>query len=78
MAPSLKDYPLSPGTVPLTLGLAGDHQKVNASLALQVCRSWLEQTGKWTGGEESRTSISCAVHRDRLCSIVFVVLLQAT
>lgn len=26
----------------LTLGLAGNHQKLNASLALQLCRAWLQ------------------------------------
>ncbi|XP_033095989.1 folylpolyglutamate synthase, mitochondrial-like [Anneissia japonica] len=29
---------------PLKLGLAGDHQRINASLALQLCKTWLEET----------------------------------
>lgn len=36
---------------PLTLGLAGDHQKLNASLAAQVCRSWLQQMHGQTEGK---------------------------
>nr|XP_060613560.1 folylpolyglutamate synthase, mitochondrial [Anolis sagrei ordinatus] len=31
------------GGRPLRLGLAGDHQRSNAALALQLCRTWLRQ-----------------------------------
>jgi len=31
------------------LGLAGDHQQINASLAVQVCRAWLQEKGKVNG-----------------------------
>ena len=29
------------------LGLPGDHQQINASLAVQVCRAWLQEVGRW-------------------------------
>lgn len=30
---------------PLQLGLAGEHQRCNAALALQLARTWLDQQG---------------------------------
>ena len=29
------------------LGLAGEHQLKNASLSIQLCRSWLQTKGRW-------------------------------
>ncbi|XP_067868408.1 folylpolyglutamate synthase, mitochondrial [Heterodontus francisci] len=40
LCPSLEDFQ-SEGEK-LSLGLAGEHQKSNASLALQLCRTWLQ------------------------------------
>lgn len=34
------------------LGLAGDHQRLNATLSAQVCRRWLKETGHWKDNEE--------------------------
>ena len=48
MAPPLSEYRVT--APPLKLGLAGLHQQANASLAAQVCREWLHNEGKWTGG----------------------------
>ncbi|XAR68462.1 Tetrahydrofolate synthase [Bertholletia excelsa] len=31
----------------LKLGLSGDHQFVNAGLAVSLCKSWLRRTGNW-------------------------------
>ncbi|KAG9354611.1 hypothetical protein JZ751_001324 [Albula glossodonta] len=41
VCPDLRDYPASAG--PLHPGLVGQHQQSNASLALQLCRSWLQR-----------------------------------
>ncbi|KAM6902359.1 folylpolyglutamate synthase, mitochondrial [Xenentodon cancila] len=41
VCPELQDYPTN--TRPLHLGLAGHHQYFNASLALQLCYSWLQK-----------------------------------
>ncbi|KAI3412522.1 uncharacterized protein J3R85_017221 [Psidium guajava] len=30
-----------------TLGLSGDHQLVNAGLAISLCKCWLQRTGNW-------------------------------
>lgn len=30
----------------LSLGLAGDHQRINAALAVALCRKWTERAGK--------------------------------
>uniref|UniRef100_UPI00398F6B3A folylpolyglutamate synthase, mitochondrial isoform X2 n=1 Tax=Pristiophorus japonicus TaxID=55135 RepID=UPI00398F6B3A len=40
LCPDLEDFQ-SEGGMP-SLGLAGDHQKSNASLALQLCQTWLQ------------------------------------
>ncbi|XP_033099398.1 folylpolyglutamate synthase, mitochondrial-like [Anneissia japonica] len=40
--PSIDDYDFQGRTV--KLGLKGEHQGINASLALQLCRTWLEET----------------------------------
>ncbi|XP_069742669.1 folylpolyglutamate synthase, mitochondrial isoform X2 [Narcine bancroftii] len=40
LCPDLEDFQFE--REKLTLGLAGDHQKLNASLALQLCRTWLQ------------------------------------
>ena len=29
------------------LGLSGDHQLINAGLAVSLCKSWLQRTGNW-------------------------------
>ncbi|XP_064395297.1 folylpolyglutamate synthase, mitochondrial-like [Halichondria panicea] len=44
VAPELGEYP---GEEPV-LALAGEHQKMNASLAAQLCRSWLQIKGMWS------------------------------
>lgn len=31
----------------IQLSLAGDHQSVNASLAVSLCKSWIQRTGNW-------------------------------
>ena len=31
----------------ITLGLSGDHQLVNAGLAVSLSRCWLQRTGNW-------------------------------
>jgi len=31
----------------VTLGLSGDHQLVNAGLAVSLSRCWLQRTGNW-------------------------------
>ena len=31
----------------LELSLAGDHQFVNAGLAVSLCKCWLQRTGNW-------------------------------
>ncbi|KAI1900650.1 hypothetical protein AGOR_G00052100 [Albula goreensis] len=41
VCPDLRDYPVTAG--PLHPGLVGQHQQSNASLALQLCRSWLQR-----------------------------------
>ena len=28
----------------MQVGLAGEHQHINASLALQLCKAWVEET----------------------------------
>uniref|UniRef100_A0A8C9SW38 Folylpolyglutamate synthase n=1 Tax=Scleropages formosus TaxID=113540 RepID=A0A8C9SW38_SCLFO len=43
VCPELDEYE-SPGP-PLRLGLAGHHQRSNATLALQLCRNWLQRRG---------------------------------
>ncbi|XP_075041257.1 folylpolyglutamate synthase, mitochondrial isoform X2 [Mixophyes fleayi] len=43
MCPDLAEYEQE--DVTLHLGLAGDHQKTNASLALQLAQTWLRQQG---------------------------------
>ncbi|XP_041049684.1 folylpolyglutamate synthase, mitochondrial isoform X2 [Carcharodon carcharias] len=40
LCPDLEDFQSEEGK--LSLGLAGEHQKSNASLALQLCRTWLQ------------------------------------
>ncbi|XP_071947427.1 folylpolyglutamate synthase, mitochondrial-like [Antedon mediterranea] len=40
--PKISDYDFKGR--PLKLGLAGKHQHVNASLALQLCRTWVQET----------------------------------
>ena len=30
------------------ISIAGEHQKLNASLALQLCRQWLIEKDQWT------------------------------
>ncbi|XP_078082495.1 folylpolyglutamate synthase, mitochondrial [Mustelus asterias] len=40
VCPDLEEFQTEEGK--LSLGLAGDHQKSNASLALQLCRTWLQ------------------------------------
>ena len=47
-SPDLSSYP---GHFP-ELGLAGDHQRLNATLAAQVCRTWLRETGHWTQNDD--------------------------
>ncbi|VDK47144.1 unnamed protein product, partial [Cylicostephanus goldi] len=42
IAPSYQNYTFEGGAV--SAGIAGDHQKVNVSLALQLARAWLKQT----------------------------------
>ena len=57
MVPPLRDYPLegTPTNIsPLYLGLAGEHQKLNASLAVQACQAWLQQAEKQAEGKEKR------------------------
>ncbi|XP_052175745.1 folylpolyglutamate synthase isoform X2 [Diospyros lotus] len=40
--------PLDPRTLGgLTLGLSGEHQFINAGLAVSLCKSWLRSTGNW-------------------------------
>jgi folylpolyglutamate synthase len=41
--PPLSDY----GVENLSVGLPGEHQLVNASLAVQLCKTWMEEKGKW-------------------------------
>lgn len=46
---------LEEGGPPLTLGLEGEHQRSNATLALQLARCWLQRKdrqGEWQGHEE--------------------------
>jgi len=31
----------------LKLGLSGDHQFINAGLAVSLCKCWLQRTGNW-------------------------------
>ncbi|XP_075434648.1 folylpolyglutamate synthase, mitochondrial isoform X2 [Ascaphus truei] len=50
MCPDLGDYE-DKGSG-LSLGLAGDHQKSNASLALQLAQTWLQQHGYPDVGEQ--------------------------
>uniref|UniRef100_A0A8C8K8I6 Folylpolyglutamate synthase n=1 Tax=Oncorhynchus tshawytscha TaxID=74940 RepID=A0A8C8K8I6_ONCTS len=48
VCPELEEYPADSG--PLRLGLAGHHQRSNASLALQLSHSWLQRRclpGRW-------------------------------
>ncbi|XP_078382408.1 folylpolyglutamate synthase, mitochondrial-like isoform X2 [Oculina patagonica] len=55
VVPSLEQYP---GKLP-DLGLEGQHQFLNASLALQLCQTWLQRTqkiDKTLEGEEKQTS----------------------
>ena len=68
MAPLLADYPLGPPHSvpgPLTLGLAGEHQKINASLAAQACRAWLRGMGKVDSLENvnGEDNIKAELHR---------------
>lgn len=40
--------PLDPRDLKGTeLSLSGDHQLTNASLAVALCKSWLQTTGNW-------------------------------
>ncbi|XP_077986684.1 folylpolyglutamate synthase, mitochondrial-like isoform X2 [Glandiceps talaboti] len=41
VTPMLNDYDWQGR--PMELGLAGEHQKLNASLAIQLCRAWIEE-----------------------------------
>lgn len=41
MAPQLDTYLLNG----LTLGLEGEHQYLNAGLAIALCSTWLQRTG---------------------------------
>uniref|UniRef100_A0A8C7UGN4 Folylpolyglutamate synthase n=1 Tax=Oncorhynchus mykiss TaxID=8022 RepID=A0A8C7UGN4_ONCMY len=55
VCPELEEYPADSG--PLRLGLAGHHQRSNASLALQLSHSWLQRRclpGRW----DNSTSLS--------------------
>lgn len=56
VAPNLTSYP---GEKPV-LGVAGDHQMYNASLAIQACRSWLQEMGRW--GKVNGTPCSETLH----------------
>ncbi|ERN08073.1 hypothetical protein AMTRI_Chr08g203110 [Amborella trichopoda] len=40
----------------LHLGLSGDHQYINAGLAIALCRSWLERTGQIEGFHVDQSS----------------------
>ncbi|WKX91538.1 hypothetical protein Q1695_009958 [Nippostrongylus brasiliensis] len=44
LAPPYESYSFSAGCV--SAGIAGDHQKINISLALQLARTWLKQMGR--------------------------------
>ncbi|XP_061589212.1 folylpolyglutamate synthase, mitochondrial-like [Cololabis saira] len=58
VCPALEDYPgpahpgpgPAPGHAPLRLGLAGGHQRLNASLALQLSSAWLRRRCAADGG----------------------------
>ncbi len=39
--PSLSNYDFHGH--PMEVGLAGEHQHINASLALQLCKTWMEE-----------------------------------
>ncbi|XP_006818114.1 folylpolyglutamate synthase, mitochondrial-like [Saccoglossus kowalevskii] len=41
IVPDLDDYDWQ--GKPMKLGLAGEHQRINASLAIQLCRTWIEE-----------------------------------
>ncbi|XP_068608995.1 folylpolyglutamate synthase, mitochondrial [Brachionichthys hirsutus] len=51
VCPDLKEYQVDYG--PLCLGLAGQHQHRNASLALQLSHTWLQR--RWNPADESFT-----------------------
>ncbi|OQV17340.1 Folylpolyglutamate synthase, mitochondrial [Hypsibius exemplaris] len=48
IAPPLDCYPTESGA-PLKLGIDGEVQSLNASLALQLCRMWISRRGKQIG-----------------------------
>ncbi|XP_068104664.1 folylpolyglutamate synthase, mitochondrial-like isoform X2 [Hyperolius riggenbachi] len=50
ICPDLEDYEEEEG-LSLHLGLAGDHQRSNASLALQLAHTWLQRRGRPGFGE---------------------------
>lgn len=59
VCPDLNDYQTDCG--PLRLGLAGQHQRSNASLALQLSHTWLQRRCSPAGEGSSSSSASAAV-----------------
>ncbi|XP_022104875.1 folylpolyglutamate synthase, mitochondrial-like isoform X2 [Acanthaster planci] len=53
-APNFESYDFS--GVPLRLGLTGKHQHTNASLALQLCKTWIENYRKETRNKHKNAS----------------------
>lgn len=51
MCPDLDAFEMGPK--PIQLGLAGDHQRSNAALALQLARTWLARQGYLGKGLDS-------------------------
>lgn len=50
---------------PTDVGIAGAHQLENTSLAVQLCRQWLKDMGRWEEEkelEEEETTHSCGIN----------------
>lgn len=55
-----KDQKLLFLTIHTDIGLSGEHQKLNASLALQLCRRWLIEKDRWAHISGANTSARLA------------------
>ncbi|XP_074526278.1 folylpolyglutamate synthase, mitochondrial-like [Halichoeres trimaculatus] len=55
ICPELDHYEALVG--PMRLGLAGKHQRVNASLALQLSHSWLQRRAAWERGDDLSSAL---------------------
>ena len=56
-APELGDYNFN--GIALRLGLTGKHQLTNASLALQLCKTWIRNYQDNGNGSERRSKSNC-------------------